>query len=494
MLSRPPLRALALIAALFAGLVAASPGAAAQASRPAAPAAVSADLDAWLQRQISLRAIPGMQVVVVKDGQVVFAGAYGQANLQTPVPVTPDTVFSINSATKPFTGVEVLKLGERGAVDLDAPVSTYLADLPQAWRPITVRQLLTHMSGLHDVVTRDGDALGPDRTSAIAAIADRPLEWAPGDRSVYNQTNYVLLQWIIENARGRGFETVVGEDVFRPLGMSHSGFGDSLDVIPGKAASYRFRASSGDAPPRLQNVYELFPGYMRTAAGINTSALDLARWLIALQDGRILRRETLQTLWTPARFNDGRPGDWANGWVVVDRPAHRSVGMSGGGRSAFFVYPDDGVAVIVLTNLSGAYPEEMMDPIAVRFIPGLRLTGVPDLRDRLDAQGFDQADRIVDAIVARDGVAALPEGELNSWGYRLLGSGKISQALAVMKVIVRLYPASANAYDSLGEVYARAGDRTRAIENYRRSLALDPSNANAVDQLAVLEAAAPAAP
>ncbi|MDQ1191585.1 CubicO group peptidase (beta-lactamase class C family) [Brevundimonas vesicularis] len=443
-----------------------------------------ADLDVWVQRQMELRSIPGMQVAVVKNGQIVYSRAYGVANLQTPVPVTQDTVFSINSATKSFTGVEVMRLVESGEVDLSAPVSTYLADLPETWRRITVRQLLTHMSGLPDILTPDGGYVERDAASALAVLADQPLRSAPGERFAYNQTNYMLLGMIIEQARGRSFETVVAEDAFRALGMAHSGFGDSLDLISGKADSYRY--SRGETPV-LQNVYELFPAFTRTAAGINSSAQDLAHWLIALQTGKILKPATLNTLWSPASFNDGKIGEWANGWVVVDRQIHPAVGMSGGGRSAFSVYPRDGVAVIILTNLSGAYPEELTDPIAARFIPGMTLTGVPALRERLETEGFEQAEEVAANLVARDGAASLPESDLNNWGYRLLARGRLAEALAVMKLIVGLYPESGNAHDSLAEVYARSGDRTRAIENYRRSLMLDPANANAAEQLEALQ-------
>lgn len=472
--------ALTILAALIGAPFAAS-------AQTATPPSTAADLDAWVGRQMTLRSIPGMQVVVVKGGQVVFSGAYGLANLQTPAPVTPETVFSINSATKTFTGVEILRLVERGEVDLDAPVSTYLTDLPPTWRPITVRQLLTHMSGLPDIIARDGGYVGQNRTAAIAALADLPLRSTPGERFAYNQTNYLLLQWIIEQARGRSFEAVVGQDAFAAFGMTHSGLGDSLDLIPGKADSYRFNRPTDGQPPRLQNVHELFPPFTRAAAGINSSGQDLARWLIALQAGDILSPATLQALWTPGRFNDGRAGEWANGWVVVDRPHHRSVGMTGGGRSAFSVYPDDGVAVIILTNLAGAYPEELTDPVAARFIPGMTLTGVTALRERLQAEGFDQADRIVTELVARDGAASLSESDLNNWGYRLLSGGQTAEALTLMKLIVRLYPDSGNAWDSLAEVYARSGDRPRAIQNYRRSLALDPANTNAAEQLRTLE-------
>jgi CubicO group peptidase (beta-lactamase class C family) len=455
--------------------------------RAFAQAPTAAALDAWLGRQMKLRAIPGMQVAVVKDGKIAFSGAYGVANLQTPVPVTGDTVFSINSATKSFTGVEILRLVERGDVKLEAPVSTYLGDLPATWRPITVRQLLTHMSGLPDILAADGGYVGRDEAGVLAAVAGLPLRFPPGERFAYTQTNYLLLRRIIEKARGRPFEVVVGDDAFKALGMSHSGFGDSLDVVHGKAESYRYIRPTADRAARLQNVHEVFPPFTRSAAGINSSAQDLARWLIALQAGEVLKPETREALWTPGRFNNGKAGQWANGWVTIDGSGHSSVGMMGGARSAFFVYPKDGVAVVILTNLSGANPEEMVAPIAARFIPSIRLTGVSALRERLETEGFDQAKRVAPEIAARDGAASLPESELNSWAYRLLSVGQVADALTLMKLIVTLYPQSGNAYDSLADVYDRSGDRANAVENYRRSLALDRANANAAEQLKRLQ-------
>ncbi|MFN7107268.1 MAG: tetratricopeptide repeat protein [Brevundimonas sp.] len=144
--------------------------------------------------------------------------------------------------------------------------------------------------------------------------------------------------------------------------------------------------------------------------------------------------------------------------------------------------------MIILTNLAGASPEELVDSVATRFIPGMKLTGVAALQERLEAEGFDQAERVAAELAARDGAGALSESDLNNWGYRLLSRGRVADALTLMKLIVSLYPQSGNAYDSLAEAYARSGDRVRARENYQRSLALDPANANAAEQLRLLGA------
>src|SRR5678816_4178707 len=109
--------------------------------------------------------------------------------------------------------------------------------------------------------------------------------------------------------------------------------------------------------PRLVSNYVEFPPFRRTASGLNSSAEDIGKWTTALQQGKLIRRESLDTLWKPGLFLNGEPTQWALGWVTKPRPRHRAVIATGGTRAAFFVYPDDNMAVVVLTNLSGAFPE-----------------------------------------------------------------------------------------------------------------------------------------
>ena len=438
-------------------------------------------VDALMGRAMADRRIPGLQIAVVKDGQIVLSRAYGLANLQTPVAVTGETVFSINSITKAFTGVAAMREVEAGRLDLDKPVSAYLDDLPEAWRGVTIRQLLSHTSGLPDF-TRMKNA-GDDEAEAWKAALARPVNFPAGERFEYCQTNYALIQKIINGLNGRPDNATLIDAQLRLVGMSHTGFGDSRDVIPGKAAGYRYAFAKPAGPGELRSVYETFSPLHRAASGMNSTADDLAGWMIALQQGRLLGPEALKTMWTPQVFSNGKPGQWGMGWQVLDRPEHRAVNMTGGGRSAMFLYPDDGVGVAILTNLSGATPEDLIDQVATIFIPGMRLTGVAALRAELEARGFDDVPAAVAELRRRDPDFRPDEIELNDWGYRLLANGKPQAALSVLKLGAELYPTSGNAFDSLADAYDVNGDRALAIENYRQSLRLDPKNANAMRRL-----------
>ncbi|MEN3332243.1 MAG: hypothetical protein V7641_1608 [Blastocatellia bacterium] len=459
------------------------------------------NVESFLRAEMHKRRIPGLQIAVVRRGQIVLRGAYGLANLQDAVPVTNQTVFTINSATKSFTGVAIMQLVEDGKLDLAAPVSRYLENLPATWQNVTIRQLLSHTSGLPNIM--DGNARmvadgGDD--AAWAKVQAMPLEFASGERFSYNQTNYLLLGRMIDKLSGQPFTQFIAERQFRVVGMpltAQSGFSDSHDVIPHSARGYTYFRSD-----KISNVFEEFPLFLRTAAGISATAEEIARWIIALQQGKLLKgKSSLTTLWTPVLLNHGATGGfsrllngYALGFPTATRNEHRAVAGIGGGRSAFFIYPDDDLAVVILTNLQGASPESFIDEVAGYYIPAMKAAtgfGLPltikVLRAELMKRGFEHALDVVEEVKKKEGNFKLAEGEVNEWGYTLLGQGQMNQAIEIFKLNVSLYPDSANAYDSLGEAYEAFGDRALAIKNYKRSLELDPRNTNAVEHFKGLD-------
>jgi len=458
----------------------------------------AADVETLLRREMRERRIPGLQVAVVRRGEIALLRSFGVANIQDSVPVTDRTIFPINSCTKAFTGVAVMQLVEEGKVELAAPVSVYLGGLPASWQPVTIRQLLTHVSGLPNILNvldrSTGKLTGGDSEDAAwAKVLSMPSESAPGERFSYNQTNYVLLGKLIDKYSGRPFARFFVERQFRPAGMTNTVFGDSRDVIPNQAPSYRYvRNIDGHAlaEDKLIFAYAEFPPFRRTASGLNSTAEDIARWLIALRGGRLLKtKAALDTLWTPGRYNNGSATQWALGWMTKPRARHRAVVATGGGRAALFVYPEDDLAVVVLTNLAGAFPEEFIDELAGFYDPEISASDpVTALRVRLRSRGFERALEVYGELKKEDPSFRPSETDLNDWAYRMLnGGGKKKEALEIFKLNVFLYPESANVYDSVAEAYEANGERELAIRNYKRSLELDPKNANAVRHLKRLD-------
>ncbi len=363
-----PIAAAVVLSALAAGPpAAAQPAVAAAATDPSRRAAVLEFLAARMAKD----KIPGLQIAVVQDGRIILNEALGLANLEHGIKVTPETRFSINSATKSFAGVAVMQLVEAGVLALDAPIGTYLPDLPPAWAAIPLHQLLSHQSGLPDMVDDEG-VIGASEAEAWAAVMAKPLEAPVGSRFAYNQTNYALLGRIIAARAGMGFAAHFQQRQFGPAGMARTLLGDSDDIIPGRAQSYSFyrhvRGKGDIKGSVLGHWRDEFPPFMRAGAGIVSTATDLANWLIALNNGQLLKPETRARMWQADRLADGRLGEWAMGWPVLESRQRRILAGIGGARSAFFVYPDQGLAIVVLTNLAAANPQRFVDDIAALYL------------------------------------------------------------------------------------------------------------------------------
>lgn len=334
----------------------------------------SPQVDEYVRAQMKTRMVPGLSLIVARDGKVVKRAAYGLASVELNVPASIDTVYQLASATKSFTATAVFQRIEEGKLSLTDTVGALLPGMPEAWRGVTVHQLLTHTSGLPDVLVTPGrgPVLAETGEEALKKLATLPLPAAPGEKWAYNQTNYFLLLRILEKLSGTPLEDDFQRRFFTPLGMTSTRFGDSRDVVPGRATFYE-RGKSGVLQPR----WVTFPAFLHSAAGINTSAPDLYLWVAALSGGKLLKPATLDKMWETVKLRDGKPyhfrdtaEGYACGFATDDRPGHRSAGHSGGGTAAFRVFRDDGLTVIILMNGS-TDPDAVLGGVASLYIPGL---------------------------------------------------------------------------------------------------------------------------
>jgi len=448
----------------------------------------NSNVDEIIQREMKERKIPGLQMAVVQNGKIVLSRSYGIANLQNNVPVNNTTIFPINSNTKVFTGVAMMQLVEQDKIKLNDPIGKYLDNLPAEWQKITVDQLLTHISGLPEILKlldpMTGN-IGPLKTESVIweKLKTLPLEFKTGEQFSYNQTNYYLLGKIIEKLTNRSFATNFEEDQFNIAHLKNTVFGDSRDIIQNYAPSYRYNSyfdgKQGEA--KLTYTYTEFPDFVRTGAGLNSTAEDMANWLIALQDGRLFKKPgTLDMMWTPGQFNNGTPTNWARGWgITKSRKNHSAVGMSGGNRSVIMVYPDDDLVIIVLTNLAGSSPEDFVEEIAGCYNPDIvKADPLTYLRKNLRVIGFENAIDFVKKEQKTNPSFNPNESELNDWAYRMMANKQEKEALEIFKLNMYLFPKSWNVYDSYGEILLKMGDKSKAIEMYRRSIELNPENEN----------------
>ena len=321
---------------------------------------------------LALNKAPGFSLAVVRDGEIVYRKGFGLADVARKEPVEPQTRFAIGSLTKQFTAAAVLLLAERRKLALDDPLATYLPTFPNA-RAITLRMLLNQTSGLHNypfLAEHPWPVAGAIDPSAIVAIlaTDAP-DFAPGTKWAYSNANYALLSAVVAKASGEAFAAFLQRNVFAPAHMPSSGYGYAAQREPGVATQYR-----GAAPFALQKPIslDLFAG----AGAIVSNAPDLAAWDIALMRGDLLDAASLHALWSPGALADGTPVAYAMGFVPATLAGHREVWHNGlapgaGGYCYNAIFPDDRLAVVVLSNgydFTGV-PEHIVAQVLAAYDP-----------------------------------------------------------------------------------------------------------------------------
>jgi serine beta-lactamase-like protein LACTB len=294
---------------------------------------------------------PGAAVLVERAGRVLLRKAYGMASLELDVPMRPDNVFRIGSISKTFTAVAILQLAERGALALDAPISRYLPDSPPAWAGITIEHLLVHASGipnLEDAPDYKRFQLEAHRIDdVIAFFRHAPLQFAPGTRTQYSSSGYIVLGKVIEVVSGMDYASYVRTHITQVLGMDHTGYGDEARVIHGMASGYR------SAAERAGFVSMSVP---RGAGALISTTDDLARFCAGLQAGKLLSAASYARMRTPFVTSQGEISRFGTGLVLGTANGKTIYGHTGAieGFAADLEYdPESKTTVIVLQNQDG---------------------------------------------------------------------------------------------------------------------------------------------
>ncbi len=315
---------------------------------------VSRAIDTFLSRVYAQDA-PGAAVIAVKKGHVVFRGAYGMADLEQSVALTPDMVFRLGSITKQFTAAAILILMEQGKILVDDPITKFLPDYPVGERTITVAHLLSHTSGIKSYTGIPGymaEEIKADLEidELIDVFDDLPADFSPGESFRYNNSGYVLLGAIIEEASGQSYESFVDEQIFQLLDMKSSYYGNHERIIPRRVAGYGWRDGGWQNAPYLSMTQP------HAAGSLLSTVDDLAKWDAALWSGEFLSGESSKKQTSPFSLNGGDSTRYAYGFFIGELVDHPMVSHGGGihGFSTFAMsLPDDEIYVAVLTNSPG---------------------------------------------------------------------------------------------------------------------------------------------
>jgi CubicO group peptidase (beta-lactamase class C family) len=349
-------------------------------------------IDDYIQIEMKKRQIPGLALVVIRDGEVIKMKGYGFANLEHDVPVTPDTVFELASVTKQFTAAAVMVLVEESKIRVEDPIGRYLPNSPEHWKDITARHLLTHTAGLPNLengfqaLRKGGPRLNYTTTQLFNAAKSDPMSFAPGERWQYSDVGYFLLGMIIEKVSGQRYRNFLASRFFEPSGMASTSVLDQWVVLKNRAAGYTLRNG------QIVNIRRIIQVELPSHYGIFSTVRDLVKWDNALATGKVLKQSSLEQMWTPVKLNSGGSFPYGFGWEMDERRGHRMITHTGITGTEYTRFPDDKLTVIVLTNLGrhiGATEVNswgLTKGVAGRFIPNLLLSSLkeqPDINQHL---------------------------------------------------------------------------------------------------------------
>jgi CubicO group peptidase (beta-lactamase class C family) len=355
------------------------------------PADGDAKVDAYVRGEMQRERIPGLALGVYRDGRIVKAEGYGIANLEWDAPVKADTVFQSGSVGKQFAATAVMMLVEEGKVGLDDPVQKYFPDAPATWKDIKVRNLLSHTSGLGEYEngprTKPGGPfylrLDMTEDELYKRITAMPMDFKPGEDWSYRNTNYVLLGILIHKVTGKFYGDFLQERIFKPLGMTSTRIISDRDIIPRRAAGYEL--DKGE----LKNQEWVSPTFNSTADGtLYFTVLDLEKWDAALYTDKLVKRSSLDQMWTVMKLNDGKPNkaNYGFAWEIKEINGHKVI-EHGGAWQGFTCnisrYVEDKLTVVVLTNLDAghAQPGKIAHTVAGLYVPALTPAAIKPIED-----------------------------------------------------------------------------------------------------------------
>ncbi len=318
------------------------------------PTTFSENVESLVREEKDRQRIPGLAVVVIRDGKIAYEGYFGEADWQSRTAVSKDTTFRLASLAKPMTAAAVMGLVEQGKIDLDSPIQKYVPTFPKKQWPVTVRQLLGHLGGIrHYKGTEQFPQVHCSNVAeSLRLFANDPLEYEPGTKYLYSTYGYSLLGAAIERVARTDYATYMQQHLFRPAGMTATQIDDITRSDPALAESY-YHNNSGSLQqiPVYDTTCRLPGGGFRGPIG------DVARFALAMMEDRLLIAKTREAMWTPQRTKSGEIVPYGLGWQLEEWNGQKVAfhnGAQPGVVTTIWMLPERKFAIILLANLHEA--------------------------------------------------------------------------------------------------------------------------------------------
>jgi CubicO group peptidase (beta-lactamase class C family) len=328
--------------------------------------AEASSVESFITTQMQRQRIPGLSMAIVRSNNVIYSKAFGIANLELNAPTTTSSVFKIGSTSKPFIATAIMMLVEEGKLSLDNDIAKYFNKTPSSWSGILLRHLISHTSGFPRELpgwTSYGDF---SEEEFVAMIEKTEPTTKPGERYAYSNAGYFTLAAILTKVSGKPWPDFLKARIFDPLGMKSTRTTTWRGLVPNRASGYLLQDG--------QWVNEGFIYTVRPSGALMSTAEDLARWDIALRGGKVLKAQTLNTMFAPTRLSSGAFSAYGLGWEISEFRGRRLIAANGdilGFQAAFIHDIDDDVTIIVLINCACGNDDTIAKGALVKLLPEL---------------------------------------------------------------------------------------------------------------------------
>ncbi len=310
---------------------------------------------------------PGCALGVVREGKLIYSRGYGQANLEYALPLNTKSVFDIGSTSKQFTAASILLLQQQGKLSIDDDIRKWMREIPPYQKPVTIRHLLHHTSGLRDYLTLmslagyDFDGVTTDDDALNLIVRQKALNFTPGDEYLYSNSGFFLLSVIVKRASGKSLREFAAENIFAPLGMTTTHYHDDHTlIVANRATAYGPRENGGFAID--------MSGFEQTGDGaVYTTVEDLLKWDHNFYEPKVGGKELLEQLQTTGVLNNGEKLTYARGLNVATYKGLKKVSHGGswaGYRAELLRFPEKNFSVICLCNLASTNPSALAQKVA----------------------------------------------------------------------------------------------------------------------------------
>jgi CubicO group peptidase (beta-lactamase class C family) len=452
-------------------------------------------IDVYLRSLAKERNFSGA-LLIIKNGEKIFSKGYGWADIKKSEPITPSTLLSMGSITKLFTATAVMKLVEMGKLSLNDELNNFFSNVPADKAHITIHQLLTHSSGFHEFLKEDGGDY--EKIEAIPFLHrafSEDLAFSPGSKAIYTNVGYSILGIIIEQVSGMTYESFLKKHLFDLNQIKNIGYHVDKTENANLAHGYINGKDWGTIPEHIKEKGDQPYWNLKANGGLEASLNDMYHWANAFTNHTILTNESIERMFSPLQKEEGFDSFFGYGCNVGKSRRGTKLIDNGGSNGIYFArlirLPEEGVvfylvtnesttnANMVLPNVTQLYFSGTIEQDALLLKPGFHRADAKNLYEIVDQTEFTSLAKVLkerDIVIDNDMV-------LLEAGQRLMEENKLVKATLLYQYYTETFPQIVVAWNDLGDIYLRQGNKTEALNCYKMALKLRPENQRAKDNI-----------